>query len=56
MDGKVYGIRMIDDPQFLYYRKSLLEKAGVQPPTTFDELIEASRKLDNGGVKGLYLG
>jgi multiple sugar transport system substrate-binding protein len=56
VDGKVYGIRMIDDPQFLYYRKSLLEKAGVQPPTTFDELIEASRKLDKGGVKGLYLG
>jgi multiple sugar transport system substrate-binding protein len=56
VDGKVYGIRMIDDPQFLYYRKSLLEKAGVQPPTTFDELIEASRKLNKGGVKGLYLG
>ncbi|MDQ0931383.1 ABC transporter substrate-binding protein [Streptomyces turgidiscabies] len=56
VDGKVYGIRMIDDPQFLYYRKSLLEKAGVQPPTTFDELIEASRKLDKDGVKGLYLG
>lgn len=56
VDGKVYGIRMIDDPQFLYYRKSLLEKAGVQPPTTFDELIDVSRKLDKGGVKGLYLG
>ncbi|MEH0549071.1 extracellular solute-binding protein [Streptomyces sp. B21-105] len=56
VDGKVYGIRMIDDPQFLYYRKSLLEKAGVQPPTTFDELIDVSRKLDKDGVKGLYLG
>ncbi|WP_329126300.1 ABC transporter substrate-binding protein [Streptomyces sp. NBC_01465] len=56
VDGKVYGIRMIDDPQFLYYRKSLLEKAGVQPPTTFDELMDASRKLNKDGVKGLYLG
>ncbi|MFF5372767.1 ABC transporter substrate-binding protein [Streptomyces sp. NPDC013187] len=56
VDGKVYGIRMIDDPQFLYYRKSLLEKAGVEPPTSFDELIEASRKLTKDGVKGLYLG
>ncbi|MFC8436041.1 ABC transporter substrate-binding protein [Streptomyces sp. NPDC057253] len=56
VDGKVYGIRMIDDPQFLYYRKSLLEKAGVEPPKTFDELIEASHKLSKGGTKGIYLG
>ena len=29
VDGKIYGIRMIDDPQFFYYRKSMLEKAKV---------------------------
>ncbi|MGP3984535.1 ABC transporter substrate-binding protein [Streptomyces sp. KR80] len=56
IDGKVYGVRMIDDPQFLYYRKSLLEKAGVKPPTTLDELIDAAEKLTTGKVKGLYLG
>jgi multiple sugar transport system substrate-binding protein len=54
--GKIYGIKMIDDPQFLYYRKSLLQKAGVQPPTTFDELIAAAKKLTTGGVKGAYFG
>ncbi|CAM5428143.1 hypothetical protein SGLAM104S_07304 [Streptomyces glaucescens] len=38
VDGKIYGIRMIDDPQFFFYRKSLFEKAGVDVPTTLDEL------------------
>jgi hypothetical protein len=32
VDGKIYGVRMIDDPQFFYYRKSMLEKAGVEVP------------------------
>ncbi|MGH2558221.1 MAG: ABC transporter substrate-binding protein, partial [Thermomicrobiales bacterium] len=41
IDGKIYGIKMIDDTGLLYYRKSLLEAAGVTPPTTMDELIAA---------------
>ncbi|MGW7259034.1 ABC transporter substrate-binding protein [Streptomyces sp. NPDC054834] len=56
VDGKIYGVRMIDDPQFFFYRKSMLEKAGVKPPTTFDELMEAAAKLTTGKVKGLYIG
>ncbi|MFD7813568.1 ABC transporter substrate-binding protein [Streptomyces sp. NPDC059785] len=56
VDGKIYGVRMIDDPQFFFYRKSLLEKAGVEPPTTLDELIEAAAKLTTGKVKGAFLG
>ncbi|MGC4985489.1 MULTISPECIES: ABC transporter substrate-binding protein [unclassified Streptomyces] len=56
VDGKVYGVRMIDDPQFFFYRPSLLEKAGVKVPTTLDELIEAAAKLTTGKVKGLFIG
>ncbi|MFI0815822.1 ABC transporter substrate-binding protein [Streptomyces sp. NPDC021098] len=56
VDGKIYGIRMIDDPQFFFYRKSLFEDAGVKPPTTFDELIDIAHKLTKGKVKGLYIG
>jgi multiple sugar transport system substrate-binding protein len=56
IDGKLYGIRMIDDPQFLYYRRSLLSAAGVTPPTTFDELTDAARRLTTKKVKGLFLG
>jgi multiple sugar transport system substrate-binding protein len=47
---------MIDDPQFFFYRKSMLEKAKVEVPTTLDELMEAAAKLTTGKVKGLYMG
>ncbi|WP_316740593.1 sugar ABC transporter substrate-binding protein [Streptomyces sp. MK7] len=56
VDGKIYGIRMLDDPQFFFYRKSLLEKADIEPPTTLDELIEAAAKLTTDKVKGVFLG
>ncbi|WP_406443270.1 sugar ABC transporter substrate-binding protein [Streptomyces sp. NBC_00631] len=56
VDGKIYGVRMIDDPQFFFYRPSLFEKAGVKVPETLDELIEISAKLTTSKMKGLYLG
>ncbi|MHA6618687.1 ABC transporter substrate-binding protein [Pseudonocardia sp. DLS-67] len=56
LDGAIYGVKVVDDTGFIYYRKSLLAAAGVQPPTTMDELIDASRALDRGGVKGLFIG
>ncbi|MGW0084966.1 ABC transporter substrate-binding protein [Streptomyces sp. NPDC003393] len=56
VDGKIYGIRMIDDPQFFFYRKSLLEKAHIEPPTTLDELVEAAAALTTDKVKGVFLG
>ncbi|GEC03929.1 sugar ABC transporter substrate-binding protein [Streptomyces spinoverrucosus] len=56
VDGKIYGVRMIDDPQFFFYRPSLFEKAGVEVPQTLDELIEVAAKLTTDKVKGVYLG
>ncbi|MFI6810266.1 ABC transporter substrate-binding protein [Streptomyces luteogriseus] len=56
VDGKIYGVRMIDDPQFFFYRPSLFEKAKIEVPTTLDELIEAADKLTTSKVKGLFLG
>ncbi|HET6291956.1 MAG TPA: extracellular solute-binding protein [Kribbella sp.] len=56
IDGKLYGIKMIDDPQVFYYRKSLFEKAGIKPPETVDDLIAAAKELTTDKVKGLFLG
>ena len=52
MDGKIYQVKMVDDMGVLYYRKSILDKAGVQPPTTIDELIAASKALNYQGPEG----
>ena len=53
---KVWAIPQVVDMQLLVYRKSLLDKAGIQPPQTIDELIAAAKKLTQGNVKGLFLG
>ncbi|HEU5015663.1 MAG TPA: extracellular solute-binding protein [Roseiflexaceae bacterium] len=56
VDGKIYGVKMIDDTGLLYYKKSLLDKAGVKPPTTLDELGAAIKALSSGRVKGMFMG
>ncbi|MGW6025237.1 ABC transporter substrate-binding protein [Streptomyces sp. NPDC055099] len=55
-DGKIWGIPQVIDMQMLYYRKSLLADAGVRPPTTLDELVDAAKKLTSKKTKGLFLG
>jgi multiple sugar transport system substrate-binding protein len=56
VDGKVYGIPMIEDMQLLYYRKSLLARAGLQPPSSTGELLAAAKALTTKNVKGLFVG
>ncbi|MDT7785699.1 MAG: multiple sugar transport system substrate-binding protein [Pseudonocardiales bacterium] len=56
VDGKIYGVPQAVDMQMLFYRKSFLAQAGVQPPSTVDEMIDAARKLTRDGVKGLFAG
>jgi multiple sugar transport system substrate-binding protein len=56
VDGKIYGVRMIVDPQVIYYRKSLLDKAGIKPPETVDDLIAAAKALTTNKVKGIFVG
>ncbi|MFB7636421.1 ABC transporter substrate-binding protein [Streptomyces sp. NPDC056149] len=53
---KIWGIPQTVDTQVLYYRKSLLKGAGVQPPQSVDELVDAAGKLTTGKMKGLFLG
>ena len=53
----IYGVKMVSDTGLIYYRKSLLKKAGFsKPPATFDELIEAAKALTVGKRKGLFVG
>ncbi len=55
--GHVYCVSMIIDTGGVYYRKSLFKKAGItSEPKTFDELLADAKKLNTGGVKGLFVG
>ena len=55
-DGKIYGIPQTVDMQMLYYRKSALDKAGVAPPRTIDELITAAKAVAGKDIGGFFAG
>jgi multiple sugar transport system substrate-binding protein len=38
--------------QLLFYRADLFEKAGIEPPTTYDDILAAAEKLDSGDMAG----
>ncbi|MDX3657934.1 sugar ABC transporter substrate-binding protein [Streptomyces sp. ID05-26A] len=56
VDGRIYGVPQAVDMQMLFYRKSFFTQAGVRPPSTVDELVDAARRLTTGSVKGLFAG
>lgn len=55
-DGKIYAIPQTVDMQLLYYRKSLLDKAGVQPPETFEDLITVAKAVQTKDIGGFFAG
>ncbi len=54
-NGKRPGATWQLDTRAIYYRKDLLEQAGIEPPTTWEELIAAARKLNTGDRIGLAI-
>ncbi|GLR86385.1 ABC transporter substrate-binding protein [Bradyrhizobium iriomotense] len=48
VDGKVVALPAFADAMFLYYRKDLLDKYGLPPPKTWDELAIAAKKVTEG--------
>lgn len=55
-EDKIHGIPQTIDMQLLYYRPSLLEAAGVEPPTTFDELVAAVEAVKTDSMGGFFAG
>ena len=57
-DGKLYSLPIWTSTQVLYYNTSLLEKAGVEPPSTdpnkrwtWDETVAAAEETQKAGAK-----
>jgi multiple sugar transport system substrate-binding protein len=55
-EDKVWAIPQTVDMQMLYYRKSALQKAGVQPPKTLAELIEVAKAVQTKDMGGFFAG
>lgn len=54
-DGKIYGLPKDGNTLAMAYNADMLERAGVEPPTTWDELVAAAEELDRGGITPLCL-
>lgn len=47
--GKLYRIPHASDAGMLYYRKDILEQAGIPAPKTFEEMVKISQNLQKQG-------
>ncbi|GAA4892229.1 sugar ABC transporter substrate-binding protein [Tessaracoccus lubricantis] len=47
LDGAIYGVPLMTERHVMYYRKDLLEAAGIEVPTTLEELEAAAKALHN---------
>ena len=54
-DGAIYGLPKDASTLALFYNADMLEAAGVEPPTTWEELEAAADTLTEGDVTGLCL-
>ena len=56
IDGKVWAIAMMVNAQHLMYRKDILADLGIEPPTTYDEVLAAAAKIQEADVVDYPLG
>ena len=49
-DGNIYGFPKDGNTLGMAYNKDMLAAAGVQPPTTWDEIVSVGQKLKASGV------
>ena len=50
-NGRLYRIPLQSDAGMLYYRRDLLEEAGLAPPETWEEFLEAAKRLENPPIR-----
>jgi multiple sugar transport system substrate-binding protein len=50
--GELYGLPPDANLQLMYYRGDVLEQAGIAPPDTWDDVLEAAKELHGGSQFG----
>lgn len=56
-DGKIYGFPFLSVPGLhgFIYNKDVFDKAGVEVPTTWDELLAACEKIKESGTTPIFM-
>ena len=47
VEGRLMGMPYFLDPRGMFYRTDLFDQAGLKPPETWDDVIQAAQKLHN---------
>jgi len=50
IDGKVMAVAFMANAQHLVYREDVLKKIGVEPPKTYEDMLEAAEKIRSAGI------
>ncbi len=50
IDGKVMAVAFMANAQHLVYRKDVLAEIGVEPPKTYEELLDAAKMIKDKGI------
>ncbi|SLN51592.1 putative ABC transporter-binding protein precursor [Pseudoruegeria aquimaris] len=50
IDGKIMAVAFMANAQHLVYRADVLEQIGVEPPKTYEELLEAAKMIREKGI------
>ncbi len=49
-DGKIMAIAFMANAQHLHFRKDILEKAGLQPPKSYEDILAAAKVIRDKGI------
>jgi len=52
LDGKLYGVPFGSNCLLMFYNEDMLKEAGVEVPTTWDELLETAQACTKDNVSG----
>ena len=48
--GNIYGIPVVVNTSHFYYNREILEEAGIDPPTTYDEVLDICASMDTDAL------
>lgn len=50
IDGKIMAIAFMGNGQHMFYRKDVLEEAGVEPPKSYEDVLAAAKAIKDAGL------
>lgn len=50
VNGQTMAVAFMANSQHLFYRRDILEEAGLTPPTTYEEILAAAQAIEDQGI------